>query len=254
MDRAKAFGFVHFPVAKEGPNLAVGLFDQAAVLHVFHEARLVDRHQRAKAHGYRRELPVVRHQPRVRVRRQTAARDFGTEVFKLFLTDAAFHKGTRVDAGHNVALEEHQIATMDRRFGPPEVVQTHIIHRRGRRERSDVAAVFGRHLVPLDHCCHRVPAVDRTDAPFHFDVARHVDFVIRRDRVLIRCCRRERQIRACCACLLYCFIQKKMRAVGSVALDDVLDRFHPLLGFDRVDVVLAVCHWPSSLFGERFAI
>ena len=41
---------------------------------VLHEARLVDRHDRAEAHRDGRELPEVRHQPRVRVRRQPCRR------------------------------------------------------------------------------------------------------------------------------------------------------------------------------------
>ena len=46
---------------------------------VLHEARLVDRHQRAEAHRDGRELPEVRHQPRVRVGREAAAADLLAE-------------------------------------------------------------------------------------------------------------------------------------------------------------------------------
>ena len=66
-DRAQRFRLVHLAVAHEGPDLAAGGLGQAAALQVLHEARLVDRHQRAEAHRDRRELPEVRHQPRVRV-------------------------------------------------------------------------------------------------------------------------------------------------------------------------------------------
>ena len=66
-DRAQRLRLVHLAVAHERPHLAPGGLGQAAALQVLHEARLVDRHQRAEAHRDRRELPEVRHQPRVRV-------------------------------------------------------------------------------------------------------------------------------------------------------------------------------------------
>ena len=68
-----ALGLVHLAVAEEGPDLAVGLRHHAAVFHVALKARLVDGHHRPQAHRHRRELPEVRHQPRMRIRRQAVA-------------------------------------------------------------------------------------------------------------------------------------------------------------------------------------
>ena len=73
-DRAQRLRLVHLAVAHEGPDLAPGGLGQAAALQVLHEAGLVDRHQRAEAHRDRRELPEVRHQPRVRVGRAARCR------------------------------------------------------------------------------------------------------------------------------------------------------------------------------------
>ena len=176
---AAAFRFVHFAVAKEAPDLAVAHVDQAAVVHVFHEPRLVDRHKRAEAHRDGRELPVIRHQPWVRIGGQAAAANFGTEVFKLFGADTAFHKGTGVDARDHVTLKEHQIATVDGGFRAPEVVEADVIKSSRRREGGNVAAIFAADFVPLDDSRHRVPAIDGANAPFHFGVTRDVDFVIR---------------------------------------------------------------------------
>ena len=49
-DGAEALGLVHLAVAEEDPDLAVGHVDLPAVVHVFHEPRLVDRHQRPEPH------------------------------------------------------------------------------------------------------------------------------------------------------------------------------------------------------------
>src|SRR5690606_11766240 len=79
-DRAQALRLVGLPVAQEAPDLAVGLGHQAACLQVLPVARLVDGGDRAKAHGDGGELPVVGHQPRVRVGGNAAAVDFHAEV------------------------------------------------------------------------------------------------------------------------------------------------------------------------------
>ena len=67
-DRAHGLRLVHFTIAKKRPDFAIARCDHAAVFHVAHEAGLVDRHHRAEAHGDRRELPVVGHQPGMWIR------------------------------------------------------------------------------------------------------------------------------------------------------------------------------------------
>ena len=74
-DRAQRLGLVHLAVAEERPHVPVRGVGQPAGVQVLEEPGLVDRHQRAQAHRHRRELPELRHQPRVRVRRQAAAVD-----------------------------------------------------------------------------------------------------------------------------------------------------------------------------------
>ena len=65
---------VHLAVAEERPRVLLGGVLDPAVVQVAVEARLEDRVDRAEAHRHRRVLPEPRHQPRVRVRRQAAAR------------------------------------------------------------------------------------------------------------------------------------------------------------------------------------
>ena len=110
-DGAEGVDFIGFAVADEGPDLAVGLLDQAAVFEVAHEARLVDRVQRADAHGDGGEVPEVRHQPGVRIAGEAGfAAQLVAEVLEALLVEAAFEIGARIDAGRGVALEVDEVA------------------------------------------------------------------------------------------------------------------------------------------------
>ena len=68
VERAERLGLVGLAVAEERPDARPGRVEQAAVLEVAVEARLVDRADRAEAHRDRRELPEVGHEARVRIR------------------------------------------------------------------------------------------------------------------------------------------------------------------------------------------
>ena len=63
--RTERFRLVHLAVADEHPDLAVARVQQAAVVQVFHETRLVDSLDWPQAHGHGRKLPEIRHQVRV---------------------------------------------------------------------------------------------------------------------------------------------------------------------------------------------
>ncbi len=110
-DGAEGVDFVGFAVADEGPDLALGVRDQVAVLEVLHEAGLVDGVERADAHGDGGELPEVAHQPGVRVAGERGlAAEFVAEVLEAGLVEAAFEEGAGVDAGRGVALEVDEVA------------------------------------------------------------------------------------------------------------------------------------------------
>ncbi len=98
-DRTHGLRLVHFAVAEECPYLAVRRLNQATVLHVAHKARLVDGHHRAETHGHGGELPEIRHQPRVRIRRQPATANLAAEPRKLVLVKAPLEERTRVNSG-----------------------------------------------------------------------------------------------------------------------------------------------------------
>ena len=120
LQQAARLGLVHLAVAEERPDvLLAGVLD-AAVVEVLVELRLVDRVHRADAHRHRRELPEVRHQPRVRVGRQRqrlAADDVAlllAEAVELVLGEPALEEGAGVHAGGGVALEEDLVAAARR--------------------------------------------------------------------------------------------------------------------------------------------
>ena len=115
---AHRFGLVHLAVAEHAPHASLGdvfsvfiaraAVEQLAVRQVAHEARVVDRADRADAHGAGRELPEIGHQVRVRIARQSARAaasregrrgEFLTVVRQVCLAQPTFEEGTRVDAG-----------------------------------------------------------------------------------------------------------------------------------------------------------
>ena len=89
-DGAEGFGFVTLSVAEKAPDFAIAVIHQAAFALILHHVGLIDRLNRSKPHRHRGELPVVRHQPRMRIRREALPAHFATEILELGLTDHPF--------------------------------------------------------------------------------------------------------------------------------------------------------------------
>src|SRR5215472_10379532 len=123
-DGSERFGFIHFAVAHERPNLATGSALQAAVFEVLDEARVIDRLDRAESHGDGGEFPEVFHQPGVRIRREAAAGlQLAPEIFQFLLGHAAFEEGSRIDTGSGVSLEVDDIAIAVFRLCAKKVIE-----------------------------------------------------------------------------------------------------------------------------------
>src|SRR5579884_256607 len=89
--RTESFDFIGFAIAYERPNLARRFLDQIAMFEISHEARLIDRIDRADAHRDCGELPKIRHQPRMRIGGESRlASGFVAEVQNLLLGDTSF--------------------------------------------------------------------------------------------------------------------------------------------------------------------
>ena len=129
------------------------------------EARLVDRGQRAEAHRHRRELPELRHQPRVRIRGQAAAGlDLLAEVVEVILGQPALEKSTGVDARRGVTLEEDLVAHSVGVLAAEEMVEADFVQRGGAGVRREVATDSGRPIVGAQDHRHGVPADHAPDA------------------------------------------------------------------------------------------
>ena len=116
------------PSPRKCPDLAVTWCDKTAVFHVAHEARLVDRHHRAKSHRHGRELPVS----------PASARGAGTttgrhrrlpagSAFSLSSSSRPFQERTRIDARGRMALRKDHVAALLISGRAPEMVETHLV-------------------------------------------------------------------------------------------------------------------------------
>ena len=125
-DGTQGVDLVGLAVADEGPDLAVGFFDEASVFEVLHEAGLVDGVEWADAHGDGREAPEVGHEPGVRVAGQAGlVAEFVAEVLEVVVVEAAFEVGAGVDAGGGVALEVDEVSGLGAIAGMEEVVEAY---------------------------------------------------------------------------------------------------------------------------------
>ena len=236
-DRAQGLGLVDLAIADEAPDVAVRGLRQATVLQIAHEARLVDAHNRAEPHGNGRELPEIRHQPRVRVGRQALAIHLAAKVIQLFLGQASFQKGAGVDPGGGMSLGEYQVAAVLVRGGVPEVVEADVVERRRRGEGGDMTAQVGRHAVGLDHHGHCVPADVGADPVFECTVARIAWLEVWRNRVHIGRVGRIGQVGPAAPCLVDQTLKEDMSPFGSIRLHHGLQGIKPFLGLLGVDVV-----------------
>ena len=235
-DCAQGFRLVALAVAQEAPDFLASR-DVAAGFQVLHEARLVDRLDRAKAHRYGRELPEIRHQPRVRVGRQALTVHFLAEVVHLFFADAAFHERTGVNAWRGVTLEVDQVAAVCVGRGLEEVVEADVIQGCAGSEAGNVTAQVRIFQVGAHHHGHRVPANQRANAAFHEQVARHACFVGYGNRVAVRRGNGIRQLRTGAGSELTHTGHQVVSAVFAFFVENRFQGVQPFLGFDGIEVL-----------------
>ena len=169
-DRTERLGLVGLTVAEEAPDLAIGWLQQIAVFEVTDESRLVDRLDRSEPHRDGGELPVVVHQPGMRIRGQ-AAGEFAAELVQLIGRQPSLDVTARVDPGRRVALEVDHVAAAGMILTAEEVVEADLVQRRRRSVGRNVPADAVIVLIRLDDHRHRVPANDRLDPPFNVEIA-----------------------------------------------------------------------------------
>ncbi len=233
------FGLVHLAVAHEAPHLP-GPFArrrrgirESPVLEVAHEARLVDREERPDAHRARGELPEVRHQPRVRIRREALAAGLAPVVVEMLLGEPALEEGARVDARRRVRLEVHEVAAL---AAAEEVVEADLEEVRRRRIARDVAAQLAARAVGAHHHRERVPAHQRREARLDVEVALVGRLLVEPDGVHVG--RREHlgQRHAAGARMLQQAAQQEGGALGALGLDQRVQGLDPLPRLERVGI------------------
>ena len=131
-DLTHGLGFVHLAIAHEGPDLALRratLRNMAPAFHVFHEAGLVNRLQGTQPHRHRRELPEIRLEPGVRIRRQAAPIDLAAEIVELLLRHQPHQESAGIKTRRGVALQEDHVAAVRLARRIPEMVEPDIEQR-----------------------------------------------------------------------------------------------------------------------------
>ena len=235
-DGAQGLGLVHLAVAHEGPDLAAPGVEQAPVVEVLHEPRLVDRHQRTEPHRDGRVLPEARHQPRMGIGRKAARPRLAPEAEQVLLAQAALQEGAGVDPRRGVALDHDQVAAVVVRRGVEEVVEADVVERGGGSEGRDVPAQALVVVVGAHHHRHRVPADDAADPPLQVSVARRRFLRPDRDRVQVGGGRLVRKVGAGAASLVDQGLEQEVGALRPLPVHDGLQGLQPLGRFRRVDV------------------
>ncbi len=235
-DRGQRLRLVHFPIAEEGPDLAALVLLQAPILQIAQEAALIGRHDGPEPHRHGGELPEVRHQARMRIRRQAAAPRFPAEIVELRFVDTALQIGARIDARRRMALDIDHVAGECIGAAAEEMIEADVVqHRRGGIGGDMPAHV--RMLAGAQHHRHRVPADQRIQFALQYSVARIRQLALGGDRVDVR------RIDAAVEVAMHRTIEVEQLVDQIVsawpALDphDGLQRFEPFARFERIDVL-----------------
>jgi hypothetical protein len=206
------------------------------MFQITNEARLENGGHGSQAHRHRRELPEVRHQPRVRIRRQAAAANFLTEAQQLTFVQATLQIGTRIDAGSRVPLHEHHVAGMRGALGTPEMIEADLVQCRRGRIARDVAAIFRARTVGLHHHRQGIPPQVGFVAPLQRAVTGIIRLLRLGNGVEVRRVRFERQVGARTPCEIHELFQQKMRPLRSLRAQHRVDRLQPVLRLGRINV------------------
>ncbi len=235
---AERLRLVHLTVAEVRPDMRVGGVGDAARLHVAVHPRLVDRAERAEAHRDGRELPEVRHQPRVRVAGQAVRglRLLLPERVELLLGEPVEEERAGVDAGGGVPLEEDLVAPLAVVLAAEEVVEAHVVQRRRGGEGGDVAADPDAGTLSARDHDGRVPPGRVQDLALDLLVAGEERLVLGRDGVDVV---RAAHLGHGDALLAGAFDQTKHEVAGTFPaslIDGCVERVEPFLGLFGIEV------------------
>ncbi len=218
------FRLVHLAITDERPDFAPCGPEEAAVLEVAHEARLVGGVDRANPHRAGRELPELRHQVRMAIGAQALATGLAAVIGQSFFRQPPLEVGARVDARSGMRLEVHQVSRL---AGAEEMVEADLeeIGRRGIA--CDVAAELRVFAIGAHHHGERVPAHDRRNAALELEIARELRLVGERDGILIGRVQDRRKRHTACPRVVQEPPQQEGRALTALGLHQRIERVEP---------------------------
>ena len=209
------------------------------LLHVAVEPGLVDRVEGGEAHRHGRELPEVRHQPRVRVRREAladAVLHLLAEPGQLRLVEPALEERPGVDAGGGVALDVDLVAAALVVLAAEEVVEADLVERGRGLVRRDVTADLEALAVRGRDGDGGVPAQEGADPALDVLVAGEPRLALGRDRVDVVGAAQRGHADVLLAGPLEQAQHHVARAAAAPVVDHRVERLEPFLGLVGVDV------------------
>src|SRR4029453_8162918 len=150
------------------------VFD-AAIVQIAVEPRLVNRVDRADAHGNGRKLPEMWHQPGVRIRGEPLGRSAGvllSEGVPLVGGEPSFEVRPSIDTGRRVALDEDVVTAAGMILAAEEVVEADLVQARIPLVGRDVSADLKPLAVGFADHDRRIPADEGTNPALDVLVAR----------------------------------------------------------------------------------
>ena len=233
-NRAQRLGLITFAVSEETPDLAVSVIHQTALALILHHVGLIDGLNRSQPHRHGGELPVVGHEPRVRIRREASPPNFPTEIFQLLLADHPLEKRARIHARRTVPLVIHQITGMAVGRAAKEMIHPHVIERGARGKTRNMPAKSVLVVVCAHHHRHGIPADKRAYAALHKQIPGHGSLVLRGDRVAKRGGNGAGQRHPGRLCVLRQLPQQLPGGLRTVGAEHRVQRFGPLLYLNSI--------------------
>ena len=170
------------------------------------------------------------------VRRQAGTADLAPEVLEVGVVEAAFEIGPGVDAGRRMALDVDVIAGLAIVLAVPEVVEAHVVERRGAGEGRQVAADAVRPRVRMGHHRDGVPTDEGAQPFLDLVVAGEPGLVLGGDCVDVRGGDGGGEVDLHLTGLGHEPPDQETCAVLAPFLDDCRERLQPIVGLIGVDI------------------
>ena len=170
---AGGFGLIHLAITQESIDFAVRLRDKFAIFQVAKKARIDRwRSDRPETHRNRGELPEIRHQPGMRIRRKTRMiPQLMAEIQQMLLTQSAFEERARVNTRRGMPLEVNHVTGLISIAAAEKMIEANFADRRQRRISRYVAADIRVVFVGPNHHGGGIPTNQAFDAPLQNSIA-----------------------------------------------------------------------------------